>query len=122
MARIVVIEDEGELRLMLCRALIEAGHELMEARNGREALPLLRRSRPDLVITDVIMPEQDGMELLMTLRLEGLPLRVIAMSGGGRVGAQNILEAATALGAIVTIAKPFTLEQMLAAVNTALAA
>ena len=123
MARILLIDDEDGLRKMLRRALEEKGHSVTEAREGREALRLHRLNPADLVITDIQMPGQDGLEVLMELRRESPGVKVIAMSGGGRALTPAVtLEMAIPLGATTTLAKPFRLEALFEAVERTLAA
>jgi DNA-binding NtrC family response regulator len=122
MARILVIDDEEQIRRVLRRALEAEGHEVLEARNGAEALWLHRATPAELVITDILMPEKDGLEVLMALRREAPRLKVIAMSGGGRLGQMEPLAAAKPLGAIAALRKPFELDAMIEAVRKALTA
>ena len=122
MARILVIDDEDPIRRMLRAALEQRGHEVIEAREGKEALQLHRTAPVELVITDILMPEKDGLEVIMTLRREAPQLKVIAMSGGGRFKQTEALLIAEPLGAYATLRKPFDLEAMLEIVNKALAA
>ena len=119
MATILVIDDETAVRDTVRRLLERQGHEVREAANGREAL---RASADyDLVITDINMPEMDGIEVIMTLaeRQPGLP--VIAISGGGRLPKDLLLSSADMLGAVTTLPKPFDLTELIGAVDRALA-
>jgi DNA-binding NtrC family response regulator len=123
MARILLIDDEEGLRTMLHRALEEQGHAVTVAREGREALRLYRQNPAELVITDIQMPDRDGLEVLMDLRREFPGVKVIAMSGGGKaVSSDMALEMAIPLGASATLAKPFKLEELFEAVERVLAA
>jgi len=122
MARILVIDDEDILRRMLRTVLEMEGHEVLEAADGKDALRLQRASPAELVITDILMPEQDGIEVMLALRREAPQLKVIAMSGGGRFKQTEVLEMAEVLGAVATLSKPFALDKMLEAVKQALAA
>jgi len=119
MPRILVIDDDPAVRTTVRLLLERAGYEIVEAGNGKEAGRLLDGA--DLVITDLLMPEVDGVDLLGTIRREGRRVPVIAMSGGGKVDSKSYLEVARALGAFATIAKPFELEHLLATVRDALA-
>ncbi len=108
MARILLVDDEPEVRLVLSRGLRSKGHEVVEAENGRRAITLYRQSEFDMVITDVLMPHMDGVELLRELRNE-CPL--LAISGGGSFGCE-ILTTMKELGASETLAKPFSFQQL----------
>jgi DNA-binding NtrC family response regulator len=122
MALILVIDDEDRIRRLLRAALEMEGHQVLEARQGDEGLQVLRQSPPDLVITDILMPGKDGMEVLMALRREAPELKVIAMSGGGQYGMTEPLQMAEPLGAFAAVRKPFELGAMLETVKRALAA
>lgn len=120
MARILVVDDEDVIRRMLRIALELDGHEVLEASHGKEALRLQQASPAELVITDILMPEKDGLEVIMALRHESPGLKVIAMSGGGRFKQTEALEMAEPLGAVATLRKPFDLGVMLETVKRAL--
>jgi len=122
MARILVIDDEDPIRRMLRAALEMEGHEVLEASEGEEAIRLYRATPADVVITDIIMPRKDGLEVIMTLRREAPELKIIAMSGGGRFDLMEPLEMAEPLGAFATLRKPFQLDTMIETVRKALAA
>ena len=115
--RILVVDDDPSIRQTLHIALTKAGYEVSEARDGEEAIRLWREGRADLVIADIYMPKKSGLELIKELRAESPSTPVIAMTDGGRTKNLNPLDFAELLGAVRTIAKPFTLDQMLAAVN-----
>ena len=117
MARILVIDDDEQLRRMLCMALRRAGYVVVEAGNGNEGLERFREAPTDLIITDLLMPEKEGLETIMDIRREFPDAKIIAMSGGGRAGNLNFLRVAERLGAQRTIAKPFNLQALLAAVQ-----
>jgi DNA-binding response OmpR family regulator len=118
MARILLIEDDNEVRTMLRLTLIHFGHTVMEARNGKEGLELFRRANADLVITDIVMPEKEGLEVLIELRERQVPpVKVIAISGGGRQKATEYLRLAKLMGAARVLAKPFSNEALLAAID-----
>jgi len=123
MARILLIDDEEGLRSLLRRALEQRGHVVVEARDGREGLRLHRQDPAEVVITDIQMPDRDGLEVIMDLRREARGAKVIAMSGGGSVLSPVVaLEMALPLGAFATLTKPFRLEELFDAVDRALAA
>ena len=110
MVRILVIDDDDEFRSMLCTALAQAGYMVEEARNGQEGSQRQRMEPVDLVITDILMPEQEGLETIQALRQEFPEIKIIAISGG--VGPLNFLPLARTFGALQTLQKPFTLQQL----------
>jgi two-component system response regulator (stage 0 sporulation protein F) len=115
MATILIIDDEEPIRALLRFALEAAGYEVMEAANGREGLELYRKRPTDLIITDILMPELNGLDMLLDLTREFLHAKVIAISGAG--GEQNFLDVAKLLGARQIFQKPFNLPQLLDAVR-----
>jgi two-component system response regulator (stage 0 sporulation protein F) len=116
MASILVIDDEPIIRALLRTVLEGAGHTVTEATNGREALALYRQQPADLVVTDIYMPELNGLDLILELTREFPNVKVIAISGA-QGGQASVLNAAKLLGARQTFLKPFSLEQFLAAVE-----
>jgi DNA-binding NtrC family response regulator len=122
MARILVIDDEDRIRRLLRTALEMEGHQVLEARQGNEGLEVIRTTAPDLVITDLMMPDKDGLEVLLALKREAPELKVIAMSGGGKLKMMEPLLVAEPLGAFAAVRKPFDLDVMLETVKRALAA
>ena len=120
MARILVIDDEQMLRRTL-RALLErAGHEVVDAEDGNQGLALFNTQRPDLVLTDIIMPNREGVETIGEMRRQAPDLPIIAMSGGGRRGGDLFLTLAERLGASATLTKPIRQAVLLAAVDACL--
>jgi len=122
MARILIIDDEVSTLRPLQILLERAGHEVRSAANGFEALRLWRESPGDLVITDIHMPEKDGIEMILEFRHFAPRVPILAMSGSGRSGQLDVLRDAALLGVVGTIAKPFAVQDMLAAVERALQA
>jgi two-component system response regulator (stage 0 sporulation protein F) len=114
-ATILIIDDEEPIRALLRFALEAAGYEVTEAANGRQGLDLYRRRPTDLIIADMLMPELNGLDLLLDLTREFLHAKVIAISGAG--GEQNVLDVAKLLGARQTFEKPFSIPQLLDAVR-----
>ena len=114
-ATILIIEDEEPTRLLLRTMLEAAGHEVREASNGRIGLALYRDRPPDLVITDIRMPEMSGLDMILELTREFLNAKVIAISG--EQGEEHVLGVAKLLGARQTLHKPFSMEQLLNAVR-----
>ena len=112
--RILVVDDDPSICATLRIGLAKAGYQVFEARDGEEGLRVWRESGADLVIADVYMPNKSGLQLIMELQAESPSTPVIAMSDGGQSKNLNPMSYAEVLGAVQTIAKPFTLEQMLA--------
>jgi two-component system response regulator (stage 0 sporulation protein F) len=119
MATILVIDDQAPIRALLRVALEGAGHEVLEASNGRLGLELYREKSADLVITDIVMPEMDGLEMILELTRNFLNVKVIAMSGG--LESEGQLRVAKLLGARQTFRKPLDMEELLSAVRYDLA-
>ncbi len=117
MSRVLIIDDEPEIRLLLQRVLEGAGYETALAADGREGIALMRQQPADLMITDLMMPGQEGLETIIEIRRLYPRTKIIAMSGGGHGGVLDFLPMATQLGAARTLAKPFTHEQLLTAVR-----
>ncbi len=120
MARVLVIDDDDDTRRMLCEVLTRAGHEVVAAADGRTGVARYRESRADVVITDIFMPEFDGLETIREIRREFLQARIIAISGGGRRSDFDYLPSALMLGAWRTMDKPFNPAELLQAVAEAL--
>jgi DNA-binding response OmpR family regulator len=119
-SRILVIEDDRNVRDVVATYLRRVGHDVLEAADGKRALSAIAADDIDLVITDINMPEMDGIEVITALRKSAPGAPVIAMSGGGLVHKQLLLDTARMLGAVHTLAKPFELEDLRKAVDAAL--
>jgi DNA-binding NtrC family response regulator len=119
--RIMIVDDDPGIRRALHIMLSRAGYRVTQARDGMEALRLWRDSGGDLVITDLHMPEKNGIEMIIELLSHTPGLRIIAMSGGGQTRRLDLLGDAVLLGAVKTIEKPFTLAEMMDVVRGALA-
>ena len=115
MVSILIIDDEEPIRVLLRSALEAAGYEVTEAANGHIGLELYRHRPADLVITDILMPKLNGLDMLLELTREFLHAKVIAISGAG--GEKNVLDVAKLLGARQTFQKPFSMPQLLDAVR-----
>lgn len=122
MARVLLIDDDRRLREMLCRMLAGEGHAIIEADNGSSGLVRLREQPADLVITDILMPEQEGLETIIVIRRDFPNVKIIAISGGGSQShmINNYLSYAKTFGANYALAKPFTLWELLEAVRRTL--
>jgi len=121
MARVLVVDDDAELRRALSRVLGKDGHEVIEAGDGRTALRMFAGDPVDLVLSDVYMPDMDGIDFLMRARSAFPEARIVIMSGGGNLPAAAVLDAASSLGADMTLSKPFTPDEVRAAVERVLA-
>jgi len=117
MAKILIIDDEPNILLMLKKLLERNGYETELAINGVEGIEMFKKSMHDLVVTDIIMPEKEGLETIREMKRIKSDLKIIAMSGGGRVSADSYLKIARIFGASKLIAKPFSMKEMLLAVQ-----
>ncbi len=115
--RILIVEDDDQMLETLRRMLADAGHEIVEAHDGKVAVRLYRENPTDLIITDLIMPEKEGLELIMDLKSDYPEVKIIAISGGGKLGPHEYLPLAKDLGALATFEKPFKQEDLLIAVQ-----
>lgn len=120
MTKILVIDDDSAVREVIVMALQDAGYTIDEASDGREGVSRFKASRPDLVITDIIMPDKEGIEVIRDLKALAPDVRIIAMSGGGRTGNMDFLNIATEFGATHILPKPFRLQEMLKVVTQVL--
>jgi DNA-binding response OmpR family regulator len=118
--RILIIDDDDRTRKLFRKILEREKYEVTEACDGKEGIKLFRNEPADLVITDIIMPEKEGIETIMDLRKEYPEVKIIAISGGGRVEAGSYLEVAKKIGAAQTLAKPFTPDELLEAITNVL--
>jgi DNA-binding NtrC family response regulator len=121
MATILVIDDEDSVRRSLRRILQLDGHTVLEAEDGRVALALEAEHDIDLVITDMFMPEMDGIEFLINYQERRPDLPIIAISGGGFAESAHVLTDADMIGAFETLSKPLSIDEVRAAVDRALA-
>lgn len=120
MAKILVIEDEDSFRDVLVKMLSKAGFEVQQAGDGNQALEVCAEFKPDLVLTDIIMPDKEGLETIQELLEISPTLKIIAMSGGGRFGPDSYLPLAEKLGAKATLQKPFLREELITTINSVL--
>jgi len=121
MARILIIDDDDTIRRMLAKTLTRAGYDVLGAADGDEGLKQFRENEIDLVITDLIMPEKEGIEIIMELKTGFPDVKIIAMSGGAHIGPDEYLKLADALGAQRTLKKPIARDDLLGTVKTILA-
>ncbi len=120
MASILLVEDDDQLRSMVKELLRRSGHEVSEAPDGRRVCEMHQQQHFDLVITDLVMPDIDGLAVIMELRLIDQNVRIIAMSGQRQGRAKEYLRIAQKLGAQHTLVKPFGNQEFLEAVGLAL--
>ena len=119
MYTILLVDDDQLFGEMLKKTLHHAGYEVLRAYNGVQALRIYTPESVDLVLTDLVMPEKEGIELILELRRLHPEVKIIAMSGGGQNGKYDYLPMAQRLGAVHTLAKPFSLHELLAALASA---
>ena len=117
MARILIIDDEPQIRSMLTLMLEREGYEVVEASDGVAGIKIYRQNPADLIITDLIMPNKDGIGMIIDLKKEFPDVKIIAMSGGGLNKPDGYLKGAKKLGASCTLTKPIDREEMLRAVR-----
>jgi CheY-like chemotaxis protein len=112
MASILLIEDDDDVRMMIATVLGRAGHTVRQAENGVEGLELYRSKQADLVLTDLVMPEKEGLATIMELRRINPTVRIIAMSGGYVYDPKLYLHMATRFGADRVLSKPFDVDAL----------
>jgi len=117
---VLVIDDEPGIRMLAVRALKGADCTAYEAANGNEGLRILENNAMDLAVVDIIMPEKEGVETIIEIKRRWPDLKVIAISGGGRIGPNVLLELAQGLGADAAIRKPLNFRLLIAQVEALL--
>ena len=120
MASILLVDDDDQFRRMFSRILVRADHQVVEACEGQEALDIYGKQPTDLVITDLVMPGKEGLEMIVEFQQLYPEAKIIAISGGGRVGPQDYLRMAKAFGAKRVLTKPFLRDEMLEAIDQVL--
>jgi DNA-binding response OmpR family regulator len=115
-ARILVMDDDEQIRLLLQRALERRGHQVVMAADGRAGLAAFAEQPADLLVIDLIMPDKEGLETIIELRRDHAEVPIIAISGGGRVAPKGYLDVAKRLGAAKVFSKPFDMDAFHAAV------
>lgn len=117
MSRILIVDDESQVRLMLSTCLERAGFDVYEAVDGEEALKINAATPVDLIVLDLLMPGKEGLETLMSLRKDSERPQIIAISGGARAAGEDFLPAARKLGADKTLRKPFHNDELIEAIH-----
>lgn len=120
MARILIIDDEPIIRDVLKDILEREGYEIVAASDGNDGIKIHQENPADLIITDLIMPEKEGIETIMELQRDFKDVKIIAMSGGGKIDPNTYLQIAKTVGAVETLAKPFDLKKLLKTVQEVL--
>lgn len=118
---ILVVDDDTSVLDVMSEMLRLEGHDVTIAENGKDAVHWVVNRNFDLVITDLIMPEKEGLETIADIRRESNEMPIIAISGGGRVGPNDYLETAKFIGANATLAKPFARQELISTVDSLLA-
>lgn len=121
MAVVLIIDDDELVRLTVAAALETDGHVAIEAVDGNDALIKLKGAAIDIIVTDILMPNKEGIETISDIRSVDQHIPIIAMSGGGRQNNMNYLDIAKTLGADATLKKPFGIDEIRNAVTTLLA-
>lgn len=119
--KILVVDDNPSLVEMLNESLLEHGYDVVFTYDGKEATKLFAEFKPDIVLTDIVMPGVDGIELLINLRKVNSEIKIVAMSGGNKGHAETYLHMAEKLGANKIITKPFEISVLLRHLDTLLA-
>ena len=117
MSSILIIDDDPQILKMLRQILEREGYEVTEASNGKQGVRLYRKNPADLVITDIIMPEKEGIEIIIELKRDYPDVKIIAISGGGRINPEDYLDIAKKLGAHRIFSKPVERKELLNAVR-----
>jgi CheY-like chemotaxis protein len=112
MKKILIVDDEANIRLLISKALEDAKYEVQAASDGVDAMRKFQGFQPDLVVTDIIMPNKEGVQLITELKSIAPDLKIIAISGGGLIGPTAYLELAKQLGADEVITKPFKMQEL----------
>ena len=115
--KILVIDDDDQFRMMIVEMLERKQFDVYAASDGEEGIKIWKNLKPDLVITDIIMPNKEGIETILELKRMNKAIKIIAISGGGRTNAKDNLRSAKLLGATLTLAKPFESSELLNAVK-----
>jgi len=122
MKKILIIEDNQIVRNTVMRILQSAGYTVVTANDGVQGFDMFRKERPDLVVSDIIMPQQEGIATIRQILTERPGTKIIAISGGGRIGNTDFLQIARKMGAVDALQKPFDPDDLLGRINKCLKA
>lgn len=117
MAKILLVDDDQQIRSLIKLTLERSDNEVVEACEGNEAVEVFRREPFDLVITDIVMPGKEGIELIMDLKEIDPDVKIIAISGGGRIDPEDYLKWADRFGVACTFTKPLDRVELIAAIE-----
>lgn len=117
MANILLVEDDELVRDMLTQLLQRASHQVLTATNGEEAIEILKKTHPDIMITDIIMPKMSGITLISEVKNKHPTMEIIAISGGGRLDPTGYLDLSESLGATASFEKPINKAALLMAID-----
>ncbi|MCJ7449041.1 MAG: response regulator [Bacteroidales bacterium] len=117
MPGILLVEDDRDLREMLKISLSKRGFTVLEAENGKDAITRFKPAITDMVVTDLIMPDEDGLKVIIQFREKKPAIKIIAISGGGKAGPGSYLNLAKALGADAIFSKPFSLNDLISKIE-----
>jgi len=115
--RALVIDDDDLVRVTIAAMLEAAGYVVVQAEDGQQGVQLFQQHPIDLVVTDILMPSKEGIETIVEIRQRNREVRIIAVSGGGAIGATPVLDAARQLGADDVLSKPFSKAELLVKIN-----
>jgi CheY-like chemotaxis protein len=116
--KVLVIEDDEAVQKFICKILVSAGHSVVAAGNGKEGLAEIKNNNDvSIVITDLLMPEKEGIETITDIKKLWPHVKILAISGGGIIDPEFYLRNASALGADLTLKKPFTRPELLSAIE-----
>lgn len=118
MSKILVADDDDFVRGLICSVLKKNGYTVSEAKNGEEAVTMARKDSPDILITDMLMPDKEGIETILEVKEIGSNIKIIAISGGGKTKNMSFLNIAQNAGADAILSKPFKPDELLQAINT----
>jgi DNA-binding NtrC family response regulator len=112
MIRVLVVDDDDAFRQTVCDLLANGDFEILSAESGAKSFAVLRNQPVDIVLTDIVMPDEDGLEIVRKINKMNPAPKIVAMSGGGRIAATDYLKMAKLMGASATIPKPFKQQQL----------